>query len=245
MFRLISACFILTFFSFPKTAFAQEGNKEVLVFYKTEGFQHESIPTGKNFISALGDAHNFEVKATDDSNYFLRDHFEKYDLVIFVNTSGNVFDEDEQKAFENYIKKGVNFLGIHAAADTEMYWPWFVELVGGYFDDHPEIQEADIKLNMPDHPTVSHLPEVWTRTDEWYNYKSLNPEMQVLLYLDEDSYKGGTNGEKHPIAWFRQTGHGGVAIYTGLGHTKASYAEPAFQEHVLQSILFALDKTKK
>ena len=68
--------------------------------------------------------------------------------------------------------------------------------------------------------------------------------MQVLLYLDENSYEGGTNGEEHPIAWFRETGYGGVSIYTGLGHTIQSYIEPGFKEHILQSILCALDKTK-
>ena len=250
MFKKFVAVYMLIFFGFLSGNAQgtkdedEKDQKEVLLFYKTEGFWHNSIPTGRTFIEDLGEDHDFEVTSTKDADNFHSEDLKKYDLVIFLNTTGNVFDEKEQEGFKNYIENGGNFFGIHAAADTEGDWPWFVELVGGFFDGHPEVQQADIKLNMPKHPAVSHLPKVWTRTDEWYNYRNLNPKMQVLLYLDENSYQGGTNGEEHPIAWFRETGHGGVSIYTGLGHTIQSYIEPLFQEHILQSILFALDKTK-
>ncbi len=249
MFRIIVAIFVCTFVIGLNSGFAQEGEnekdkKEVLVFYKTAGFWHEAIPTGRDFISDLGEDHDFEVSTTQDADDFNDKNLTEFDLVIFLNTTGNVLDEKEQEAFEKYIENGGNFFGIHAASDTEYEWPWYGELVGGYFDGHPEVQQADVKLNMPEHPAVAHLPEVWSKTDEWYNYKNLNPEMQVLLYLDENSYEGGTNGEEHPIAWFRETGHGGVSIYTGLGHTIESYIEPLFQEHILQSILFALGEEK-
>ena len=251
MFRKIIAIFVCAFLMSINSGLAQEAEnedeknkKEVLVFYKTEGFWHESVPTGRDFIEDLGEEHGFEVTTTKDADDFHSEDMENYDLVIFVNTTGNVFDEEEQEGFKKYIENGGNFFGIHAAADTEGDWPWFVELVGGYFDGHPEVQQADIEVNMPEHPAVSHLPKVWTRTDEWYNYKNLNPDVEVLLYLDESSYEGGTNGDEHPIAWFRETGHGGISIYTGLGHTIQSYIEPMFQEHILQSILFALGEEK-
>ena len=251
MSRLMLTFFLSLCFISQNPGFAQEVEEQVkndkdkvLVFYKTEGFWHKSIPTGRSFIADLGEDHDFEVIATKDADDFNEKNLAKFDLVIFLSTTGNVLDEKEQEAFKKYIENGGNFFGIHAAADTEYEWPWFGELVGGYFAGHPEIQEADIYVNMPEHPAVSHLPKIWTRTDEWYNYKNLNPEMQVLLYLDENSYEGGTNGEEHPIAWFRETGYGGVSIYTGLGHTIQSYIEPGFKEHILQSILYALDKTK-
>jgi len=249
MLKNFSSYLLVIFFFSLTTGFAQEkeekeDKKEVLVFHKTDGFWHNSIPTGRDFISDLGEEYDFKVTTTKDADDFLEDDIENYDLIIFLNTTGNVFDDEEQEGFKKYIENGGNFFGIHAAADTEGDWPWFVELVGGFFDGHPEVQEAEIKVNMPEHPTLAHLPKVWTRTDEWYNYKNLNPEMQVLLYLDENSYEGGTNGDEHPIAWFRETGHGGVSVYTGLGHTIQSYIEPLFQEHILQSILFALGEDK-
>lgn len=105
---------------------------------------------------------------------------------------------------------------------------------------HPKIQKADVKVENPLHPTVAHLPETWTRTDEWYNFKDINPKINVLLSLDESSYEGGENGENHPIAWYRKLEGGGKSIYTGGGHTDESYSEHAFREHLLQCILFVL-----
>ena len=222
----------------------ERGKDEVLLFYKTEGYWHRSIATGIVLMKDLAGDHDFELTKTNDAEDFLEEDLQKYQLIIFLNTSGDVFNKEEQEAFKEYIEKGGNFFGIHAAADTEMDWPWFGDLVGGVFKDHPKIQKARIKVNKSQHPTVKHLPKIWTRTDEWYNYKKLDPDNQVLLVLDEDSYNGGTNGTKHPIAWFKNTGFGGVSIYTGMGHTIQSYLEPKFKEHIWQCILFGLNRSE-
>lgn len=220
----------------------EKEKKKVLVFYKTEGFWHKSIPTGFSLIEDLGEDHGFEVEITKDADDFHKDDLQENDLIIFLSTTGKVFDDEEKAGFKAYMENGGNFFGIHAAADTEKDWEWFSELIGGVFENHPKVQAADVINNAPEHPTVAHLPKVWNRTDEWYNYRDLNPEMNVLLYLDEDSYKGGENGEEHPIAWYRELKWGGVSIYTGGGHTIQSYLEPAFREHLLRCILFALDE---
>ncbi len=219
---------------------AQE--KKVLVFHKTEGFYHESIPTGIETIKVLGDKNGFLVEDTKDSQSFTEENLKQYDLVIFLNTTGDILNESQERAFEKYIKSGKSFFGIHSATDTEYDWEWYGKLVGAYFLDHPKIQEAGIHVEDPNHPIVSHLPLEWQRKDEWYNFKDINPEINVLLRLDENTYQGGRNGENHPIAWYQELENGGVSIYTGSGHTHESYAEPAFLEHLLQSILFVLNR---
>lgn len=222
----------------------QEKKSEVLLFYKTKGYEHSSIPAGIELMKDLAEDRGFELFNTNNAEYFLEDNLQKYELIIFLNTVGDVFNEKEQKAFRKYIENGGNFFGIHAAADTELNWSWFGGLVGGVFTDHPKIQQARIKVNKPLHPTVKHLPKIWIRTDEWYNYKNLDPNNKVLLYLDEDSYDGGTNGANHPIAWYKKTGFGGVSIYTGIGHTNQSYLEPEFREHIWQCVLFGLNNSQ-
>lgn len=217
----------------------QAQEKEVLVFHKTEGFWHESIPAGFKAIEDLGAKNNFNVTTTKDAGVFI-ENLKKSDLVIFLNTSGDILHREQEKAFEDYINSGGSFFGIHAAADTEHHWEWYGALVGAYFLDHPEIQPADILVEHPNHPTVSHLSEKWIRTDEWYNYKDINEEIQVLLTLDESSYKGGKNDGFHPIAWYRELEGGGKTIYTGGGHTIQSYEEPEFLEHLLRCIFFGL-----
>ncbi|MUP45201.1 ThuA domain-containing protein [Gramella sp. BOM4] len=220
--------------------FSANAQKQVLIFHETQGYRHSSIENGIQAIQRLGNEMDFKTIVSNDSRFFLENDLEQIDLVIFLSTTGDIFDKEEELAFENYIEKGGNFFGIHAAADTEYDWPFYGRLVGAYFESHPEIQPAEIEVVMPEHMTVEHLPETWTRTDEWYNYKNIRPDLHVLLKLNEDSYKGGTNGEDHPIGWYQDLTGGGKAIYTGGGHTAESYSEPNFMKHVKASIAFAL-----
>src|SRR5262249_44344408 len=83
------------------------------------------------------------------------------------------------------------------------------------------------------------LPAVWPRTDEWYNF-SANPRsrVHVLATLDESSYSGGTMGADHPISWC-QFYDGGRSWYTAMGHTRESYSDALFLDHLRGGIGFA------
>ena len=65
--------------------------------------------------------------------------------------------------------------------------------------------------------------------------------MHVLIKIDEKSYKGGKNGDNHPMAWYH-TYEGGRAFYTALGHTEESYSEQPFLKHILGGIRYAMGK---
>jgi len=212
----------------------------VLVFSKTAGFRHDSIPDGVAAIRELGATGGFAVDATEDASAFTPANLARYDAVVFLSTTGDVLDDTQQGAFERYIKRGGGYVGIHAAADTEYDWAFYGGLVGAYFQSHPAIQPATVDVEDRAHPATSGLPRAWNRTDEWYNYRS-NPRdrAHVLASLDESSYTGGTMNGDHPIAWC-QTYQGGRAFYTGGGHTKESYAEPAFRQHLLGGIRYAI-----
>ncbi len=216
----------------------------VLAFTKTAGYRHESIEKGVHTLRQLGRKNNFIVLQTETSSDFNRQNLKNYKLVVFLSTTGDVLNAQEERAFEEYIKSGGSFMGIHAAADTEYNWPWFGKLVGGYFESHPNdpnVRAAKIDVLTKEHPSTSHLKDTWNRNDEWYNYKNLNPKVSVLMNLDESSYEGGTNGKNHPIAWYHQY-DGGRAFYTGGGHTKSSFDEPEFRQHVLGGILWCLGR---
>jgi glucose/arabinose dehydrogenase len=212
---------------------------DVLVFSKTAGFRHDSIPTGIARIQQLGAANRFRVQATEDASVFRRTTLRRYEVVVFLSTTGNVLNRSQQDAFEAYIRDGGGFVGIHAAADTEYDWPFYGNLVGAYFKSHPAIQRATIKVADQVHPSTRHLPDRWVRTDEWYDYRA-NPrgDVHVLASLDESTYQGATMGAEHPIAWCQQF-EGGRSWYTGGGHTRQSYGEPAFQRHLLGGIRWA------
>ncbi|MGW7730595.1 ThuA domain-containing protein [Streptomyces canus] len=236
---VVGAALLLGCVSEPAASHSADAER-VLVFSKTAGFRHDSIPDGVAAVKQLGETGGFTVDATEDANAFTPKNLRRYDAVVFLSTTGDVLDPAQQRAFEGYIRQGGGYVGIHAAADTEYDWAFYGGLVGAYFQSHPAIQPATVVAEDRAHPSTSGLPPTWNRTDEWYNYRS-NPRdrAHVLASLDESSYTGGTMNGDHPIAWC-QDYQGGRAFYTGLGHTKESYADPAFLGHVLGGIRYAI-----
>jgi type 1 glutamine amidotransferase len=212
---------------------------DVLVFSRTAGFRHDSIDEGVAALTQLGAGNDFTVTATEDAAAFTAGELDRYEAVVFLSTTGDVLNDAQQAAFEEYIAGGGGYAGIHAASDTEYDWPWYGGLVGAYFSGHPEIQRAVIDVEDRAHDATAHLGGTWTRTDEWYNFRTNpRPDAHVLASLDESSYSGGTMNGDHPIAWCHSYG-GGRAFYTGGGHTAESYAEPRFLRHLLGGIRYA------
>lgn len=237
------ALYSLLTFSFLLLSWSCSGlvqkKPSVLVFSKTQTFTHNSIPKGNKALINLGQQYGFEVDTTQNAANFSDENLKNYAAVIFLNTTGDVLDNTQQEAFKRYIQGGGNFVGVHAAADTEHDWSWYGELVGAYFESHPHIQQADLIIQNSNHPATGMLPSTWTTTDEWYNYKNIQSGMEVLITIDESSYKGGGNGQWHPMSWYREY-DGGRMFYTGLGHGQESYEDPLFLEHLLGGISYAI-----
>ena len=218
--------------------------KRVLVFTKTAGFRHASIPDGVARMRAIGAQRLWTVDHTEDAGVFTDGGLEPYDAVVFLSTTGNILNDDQQAAFERYIRAGHGFMGIHAAADTEYDWAWYAGLGGAQFRSHPSIQTARMEVVDNTHPSTSHLGAEWVRRDEWYDYRAQPvPTVNRLLMLDESSYQGGVMGENHPIAWY-QIYDGGRSFYTGGGHTQASFAEPDFVKHLEGGLAWVLGLSK-
>ncbi len=238
--------FILLLLTIGIFSCGEQKEATVLIFSKTAGYRHGSIEPGIKAIKKLGLENGFKVKMTEESSEFKEENLQQYAAVVFLNTTGDVLDHVQQADFERYIQAGGGFVGIHAAADTEYDWIWYGKLVGGYFNGHPSdpnVREAKINVLDKTHVCSNMLPDTWERTDEWYNYKNLNPNINVIANLDETSYEGGTNGDNHPIAWYHDF-DGGRAFYTGSGHTDESFSEPLFLQHLLGGIQYAIGENK-
>ena len=221
------------------TAQAADPAYRVLVFSKTAGFRHDSIPAGTQAIRDIGAANDFTVTATEDSGAFTPANLAGYKAVVFLSTTGDVLNDTQQAALQSYVDGGGGYFGVHAAADTEYGWAQYEQLVGARFKSHPAIQQATVKTEDRANPATSHLGQNWVRTDELYNYQS-NPRarVHVLQTLDESTYTGGEMGSDHPISWCHPQGNG-RSFYTGLGHTAESYADPAFRTLLLGGIRYA------
>ena len=221
----------------------ERNDGSILVFSKTTGWRHESIEPGKEALKKIAAENGLDITLTEDATFFTDSNLKNYDAVIFLNTTETIFNDRQREAFKSYIQSGGGFVGIHSAADTEYDWPWYNRLVGAYFMNHPNnpnVHEAIIDVHTKDHLSTHMLPDRWKRADEWYNFKDRNESVQVLMWLDTDSYEGSKHPGDHPIAWYHEY-DGGRAFYTGLGHTSESFTEDElFLKHLWGGIRYAM-----
>ncbi|AOS63042.1 ThuA domain-containing protein [Actinoalloteichus hymeniacidonis] len=212
----------------------------VLVFSRTTAFRHRSIPAGVQAIRELGSEHGFAVEATEDAAVLTAEAAHQT-AIVFLSTSGTVLDAGSRAELEKAVRAGAGFVGIHAASTTERDWPFYRELLGARFVDHPAIQPAGMTVEDATHPATAHLGATWDVVDEWYNFDG-NPrgEVRVLLSVDESGYDPGPNtmGEDHPISWCHER-FGGRSWYTALGHDIETYSDPSFRAHLLGGIRWA------
>lgn len=214
---------------------------KILVFSKTLGFEHASIPAGIAALQKMGQEHGFEVDTTTNAALFTDENLKRYSTLVFLSTTGNVLNHLEEAAFERYIQSGGGFVGVHAATDTEYDWGWYGKLVGGYFESHPSgTPEADFVVTDTNFGATQFFEDTkWHRADEIYNFRKLNPNINVVVTVDETTYEGGTNGVNHPISWYHEF-DGGRSFYTAAGHTDASFTEDKFLKHLLGGIQYAI-----
>ena len=66
--------------------------RKVLVFSKTSGFRHGSIPVGAKSIVMLGEKTGaFEAVHSEDDSMFEPESLNQFDAVIMLNTTGKLF----------------------------------------------------------------------------------------------------------------------------------------------------------
>lgn len=221
--------------SIPATAAHTPAPARLLVFTRARGWRHDSIDVAVDTVRDLAAAEQLAIVHSEDATQFNDATLRGFRAVVFANTTHDVLDEDQQRAFERFVRGGGGFVGIHGAADTEHDWPWYGSLVGARFASHPPgLQTTDVHFTSgPDAGTP------WRVTDELYDYDR-NPRRQVTVIatVDERQYTGGRMGDDHPIAWCHAR-FGGRAWYTGLGHDRAIYGDPTFRAHLARGLRFA------
>jgi type 1 glutamine amidotransferase len=219
---------------------AQENKIDVLVFSKTSGFRHNSISSGLKMMSDLAQERKWILTATENADLFTPEFLKTFDVVVFLNPTQDVLNEQQQKNFEAFMANGKGFVGIHAAADCEYDWAWYGQLNGAFFKTHPPAQTGTVIFENTDHPSMVPFKGMKTyRTfDEWYSFKE-NPraKVHVLARLDETSLNEATLKDDkwkmgdHPLIWYQETGNS-RSYYTVFGHTPEAFQDPKIKEHI-------------
>ncbi|MFD4262608.1 ThuA domain-containing protein [Streptomyces sp. NPDC058534] len=224
---------------------AEAAPYRVLVFSKVTNFTHDSIPAGIEAIKKLGSENGFEVEATDDASAFTDANLARFQAIVFNNTnstpeSGDLLDAPQRAALQKYIRGGGGWVGLHAASASERDWSWYEGLVGAIFDKHPAVQTGRIKVLDRSHPSTEGLPELWERTEEWYNWRT-NPTGKVHTLAQvkvRDGVTGLDEGVDQPWSWC-QNYDGGRSWFTAGGHAKSAFQEADFLKHMLGGIQWA------
>jgi type 1 glutamine amidotransferase len=240
---------LLSVFGLFAAGIARAEQFSVLLFTKTAGWHHDSTHAGVTAIKDLGQLHDFNVFWTENADLvFNKDEsLQKFKAIIFLSTTGDVLNAEQQAVFERYIKAGGGFVGIHAAADTEYDWPFYTKMVSHMFHIHPAVQTATIKVENPNFPGMDRFAKRFLATEEWYEYDAARTKVNYLLSVDEKTYKpyakwgpkeGKGMGAFHPLAWYHDY-EGGRAFYTALGHLQATFQDPNFRHHLYGGIYWA------
>jgi len=218
----------------------------VLVLSKTNGFRHEeAIPAGHQALESIAKSRGWSIFATENGAVINDADLGKFDVVVFHNTSGPLLSETQEASLQKWIEGGGGFVGIHGAGGDPSYeWDWYVDqLIGAQFTGHPmgpQFQEATVVVEDREHPASKHLPERWSRTDEWYSFEESPRKkgVRVIAKLDEGTYTPEMNifyffstdlrmGDDHPILWSQCIGDG-RAFYSAMGHQASAYEEELY-----------------
>lgn len=226
---------------------------KVLVVTTTKGFRHESLFAGFLALQDMGKRNFFDVVLLDDPNGFTDNYLAQFKAVIFLNTTGDIFDSAQQKVMERFIESGKGYVGIHSASDTEYDWEWYTKLVGRMFQIHPSIQTARINVIDNAFPGVQGFEGNKLWTEEWYEF---GPEkiqgLNYILSVDESTYNpvvkpgakmGNGMGKLHPVAWYHNY-DGGRSFYLALGHMPTDFSDPAFLNILFGGIFWAATGVK-
>jgi hypothetical protein len=221
---------------------------KALIVTTTRGWHHESLHYGVVALEEMARRDFFDAVLWENPNGFTDDYLKQFQVIIFLNTTGDIFDSAQQRVMERFIRSGKGFVGIHSASDTEYGWDWYTQLVGRMFHIHPTIQTARLQVVEPEFPGLQGFTgnKIWT--EEWYEF---GPEkvsgLRYILSVDESSYnpkadwgekKGVGMGKFHPVAWYHDF-DGGRSFYTAMGHLPTAFSDPAFLNFLYAGIFWA------
>lgn len=229
----------------------------ILLFSKTTGFRHsESIEASKKAFAEMSKKNNWFLYETEEGGVFNSAQLAKFKAVIFNNSTGEVINDEQKKALENYVENGGGLIGIHGAGDDSHHWDWYQKnLLGAAFSHHPlnpQLQKTDLFLEpLTDSTLRNQLPQQWTHTDEWYIFfeNPRNKGFNIIYTINGDKIIPNGNllwirdktfgmGKDHPVAWFKNT-EKGRTFYTSIGHTGEAWSRKEFVQLLDNAIRWA------
>lgn len=187
-----------------------------------------------------------------------RPDFSKFDVVL-SNYNGQMWPEQVQKAFVDYVAGGGGVVIVHAANNAFSGWEEYNQMIGlgwrgsgfgprVYYNDEGEVvrvpkgegpgaghgpqHEFAIVIRDAMHPVTKGMPQAWMHAkDELYQgQRGPAANMHILATAYAASDKRGT-GVHEPMIWWVPYGKGKV-FTTVMGHSDFSMTCVGFQSVV-------------
>lgn len=217
----------------------RSGSFQMLVYSRTVAFRHDgSIASGKTMLQEIAAEQGFEVTITEDNALITPEGLAQFEVVFFLNPTGDIFNATEEATFEAWVRNDGAFVGTHSATDTESGWPFYKELTGQYYDGHGAANTPGAILfesDATDHPALSGLPNPWQRNEEWYLFNSFQEwaSLPGLMIL------GRKQADNQPIMWAREYDNY-RSFYTAIGHDAVVFEDPDVKKHITGAIMWAV-----
>ncbi|MEU1211594.1 ThuA domain-containing protein [Streptomyces sp. NPDC005790] len=218
----------------------------VLVYSSAAHASQKAVRAGVDAVRRLGARNGFGVEATEDPDVFDDARLARFHAVVFNTAAsageddGSDLDGDGRAALQDYIRAGGGWVGLHDASAGVGDWEWYEGLVGAARDRGTPVQTGRVKVLDHAHPSTVTLPDLWERTDEWYNWRT-NPTSSVHTLAQirvRDGVTGLDEGADHPWSWC-QNYDGGRSWFTAGGHAPSAFQEEDFLAHLLGGLEWA------
>ncbi len=234
---------LLLLMLFTTALFAQKTRttKRVLIFTKNAlgAYRHASIEAGRTAVKAICEKNGIQIDTSENADLFNDNTLKQYSTIVFLSANQDIFNAEQEAAFQRYIWSGGGFVGVHAASGVERKWLWYSQLLGGTFVWHTPEQNAIVQIIDPNHPSTKHMPARWKHWDEWYYFGKPNPNVHVVAALDTTTFKSDRHTQNYPFAWYQEF-EGGRSFYTAGGHNISDYSDDIFLKHILGGINYAI-----
>jgi type 1 glutamine amidotransferase len=246
------------------TAAADDKKKRLLMFTRSQTFEHPCIKRGKDNSLSMAEKivtdramkHGFEVTCTKDGREFLPETIAKYDAFLFQTTGDLTKDGGDgnppmpaegKAALLKAVASGKGFIGCHCGSDT-FHSPGdknknqerdkldpYIAMLGGEFIVHGAQQKAKMLVVDNKFPGTKDLKD-FELLEEWYALKNFAPDLHVILIQDTEGMKGGMYERPNfPATWARKHDKGRV-FYTSMGHREDVWENKIFQELLLGAL---------
>lgn len=233
--RMLALCLMLAITACATTVARDPApaERKLLIFSKTTGFRHKSIPQGIADLTLLATRKGYAVTASEDPDIFSAEKLGQFRAIILLSNTTDSKDPasdyiagDRLAALRLWSENGGAIVGIHAATDSHFHTPWYAAMIGGQFKRHPRgLFNGAVTVLGRNHPALRRLPAKFVRADEWYELLAPPANAEILMTLDPGSI--GEPGPARPVTWTTRIGKGRNFI-TVMGHTPESYSEPLF-----------------